>query len=96
MIRSFGNRLTEDLFFNRASASAARFPGLLRERARRKLHYMNAATGLRDLQSPPGNRLERLEGRYSGYWSIRINDQWRITFRVEAGEFEEVAVVDYH
>jgi proteic killer suppression protein len=84
MVRSFGNRMTEDIFFNRASASAARIPKVLWERARRKLHYMNAATGLGDLQSPPGYRLERLGGRFSGYWSIRSNDQWRITFRVEA------------
>jgi plasmid maintenance system killer protein len=44
----------------------------------------------------PGNRLEQLSGNRAGQWSIRINDQWRICFRWEAGNAYEVEIIDYH
>jgi len=43
----------------------------------------------------PGNRLEPLKGGRAGQHSLRINDQWRICFRWEAGA-HEVEIVDYH
>jgi proteic killer suppression protein len=49
-----------------------------------------------ELKVPPGNRLERLKGDLEGFWSIRVNDQWRIIFRWENGNALDVAVVDYH
>ena len=57
------------------------------------LHY---AFKLSDLRSPPGNRLEALKGRLDGRYSIRINDQYRVTFRWENGHAYEVCVEDYH
>ena len=45
---------------------------------------------------PPGNRLEKLSGDLEGYWSIRINAQWRIIFRWKAGDAFDVEIVDYH
>jgi len=64
--------------------------------ALRKLDMLNAAAELKDLRSPPGNRLEALSGDRQGQWSIRINDQWRICFIwTEAGP-AEVEIVDYH
>lgn len=39
-----------------------------------------AAKELRDLRSPPGNRLEALHGNRDGQHGIRINEQWRICF----------------
>lgn len=57
---------------------------------------LNAARELRDLHSPPGNRLEALKGDLAGLHSIRINRQWRIIFRWEAAEAKEVRIVDYH
>lgn len=45
---------------------------------------------------PPGNRLEALKGRRSGYHSIRINDQWRVVFRWQSGQAFDVTVLDYH
>ncbi len=57
---------------------------------------LNAATELRDLRSPPGNRLEPLHGNRAGQHSIRINDQWRICFVwTDAGPMQ-VEIVDYH
>jgi len=57
---------------------------------------LDSAMSLEDVKSPPGNRLEALKGDRRGQWSIRINDQWRICFRFEAGEVLDVEIVDYH
>jgi len=51
---------------------------------------------LDDLRIPPANRLEKLHGDREGQWSIRINDQWRICFRWDAGDTYEVEIADYH
>ena len=64
--------------------------------ALRKLRMLDAAEKLDDLRVPPGNRLERLRGDRSGQHSIRINDQWRICFRWQAGDAYDVEIVDYH
>ena len=64
--------------------------------ALRKLRMLDAATAPADLRVPPGNRLEKLKGNREGQWSIRINDQWRICFRFDAGEAVDMEIVDYH
>jgi len=96
MIESFGNRLAEDLFFDRRSRETRVFPPGLMQVARRKILYLHDAAELADLRVPPGNRLEALQGRWRGFHSIRINDQWRVRFRWEHGQAMDVAVVDYH
>ena len=96
MIESFGNRLAEDLFFDRRSRETRAFPPELLRVARRKVLYLHDAAELDDLRVPPGNRLEPLKGRWKGYHSIRINDQWRLVFRWEQGHAQDVTVVDYH
>jgi len=96
MIESFGNRLAEDLYFNRQSRATRAFAPELRRIARRKLLYLHDAAGLKDLRVPPGNRLEALRGRHHGRHAIRINDQWRIVFRWQGGNAHEVEVIDYH
>ena len=96
MIESFGSRLAEDLFFDRQTKEVRRFPAELRRTARRKVLYLHDAAELGDLRVPPGNRLEALKGRMKGFYSIRINDQWRVVFRWEHGSAFDVAVVDYH
>ena len=70
-------------------------PGLYRI-ARRKLLYLHDASEIRDLRIPPGNRLERLKGGMDGFYSIRINDQWRLVFRWQNGNAFEVKILDYH
>jgi proteic killer suppression protein len=57
---------------------------------------LNAAVELRDLRSPPGNRLEQLHGDRAGQHSIRINDQWRICFVWTDSGPTQVEIVDYH
>ena len=96
MIESFGNRLAEDLFFDRRSRETRAFPPELMRLARRKVLYLHDAAELNDLRVPPGNHLELLKGRWKGYHSIRINDQWRLVFRWERGHAQDVTVVDYH
>ena len=64
--------------------------------AMRKLAILNVAGRIEDLGVPPGNRLEALRGKRQGQWSVRINDQWRICFRFEAGNALDVEIVDYH
>lgn len=62
----------------------------------RKLGQLAAAHELRDLRSPPGNRLEALHGGRAGQHSIRINDQFRICFTWTGQDAEQVEIVDYH
>lgn len=95
MIISFGSQLPEDIFYLRRTGVTKKFPPELHEVARRKLQYLNSAEKLSDLNSPPGNRLEALRGKWRGFYSIRINNQWRIVFRWEDGA-KQVQIVDYH
>ncbi|MCY4416075.1 MAG: type II toxin-antitoxin system RelE/ParE family toxin [Chloroflexi bacterium] len=92
MIQSFADRDTAELFH---SESSRPFAAIARV-ALRKLVQMNQARTLSDLAVPPGNRLEPLRGNLSGCHSIRINDQWRITFRRTDAGPEQVSIVDYH
>ena len=94
MIESFGNRFAEDLFFDRISKDVRRFPPELKRVARRKLLYVHDAAELVDLRAPPGNRLEILKGNLAGYYSIRINDQWRVIFQWTGGNANNVQIVD--
>ena len=96
MIETFGNALAEDLFDDKRTKATRAFPPKLRRAGRRKLLYLHDGSELRDLRVPPGNRLERLKGRWKGFHSIRINDQWRVVFRWEGGNALNVQVVDYH
>ncbi len=76
--------------------SRLRLPTELRRTARRKLLYLHDAAELKDLRVPPGNRLEALRGNLKGFHSIRINEQWRVTFKWDKGNAYEVQIVDYH
>jgi len=88
---------TEDIFHGvRSKAGRRRLPPELWGAAQRKLDRVNRAREPRELADPPGNRLEALKGDYAGFFSIRLNDQYRIVFRFERGDAREVAIVDYH
>jgi toxin HigB-1 len=96
MIRSFGDKRTEDLFHGNRSKRTRRFDQSMVASAERKLDMLNAAANLMDLRSPPGNRLEALSGDLAGHYSIRVNDQWRFVFRWETGGPADVRLIDYH
>lgn len=98
MIFSFGNKLAKDLVEENNSKEVKAFPREIYRTARRKLQIVHDAFELQDLKIPPGNsnRFEKLKGDLKDYYSIRINDQWRVTFKFENHNAYEVAVVDYH
>jgi proteic killer suppression protein len=96
VIVSFGDGATEDLCHNVRSARGRRFPPDIVEPAIEKLDMIHAARALRDLGSPPGNRLEALRGDLRGFHSTRVNRQWRVIFRWRADGAHDVSVTDYH
>ncbi|MBN4072001.1 type II toxin-antitoxin system RelE/ParE family toxin [bacterium AH-315-F18] len=97
MIRSFRNRATEDIFNGVSSRIARRAcQQKIWPVARRKLDQINRVRNVRDLEVPPGNRLERLRGDRRGQYSVRINDQYRICFTWEGEYADEVEITDYH
>ena len=61
-----------------------------------RLLQLDASRTLDDLRLPPSNRLEALKGDRKGYWSIRVNAQFRICFAWHEGDANDVEVVDYH
>jgi len=96
VIRSFADQTTADLFAERSTRAARRIPASLRPVVRRKLKWLDVAQRLSDLGSPPGNRLEALKGHRRGRHSIRVNEQYRLTFRWEGDNAYEVCCEDYH
>ena len=91
-IKSFACADTQALF---ALDRVTRFANIERP-ALRKLKQLDLARRIEDLRSPPGNRLESLRGDRAGFWSIRINDQFRLCFRWTGTDAEDVGIVDYH
>jgi proteic killer suppression protein len=71
-------------------------PKEIQEVGRRKLRMLNNSQNLNDLMVPPSNKLEKLSGNLKGFYSIRINDQWRIIFKWNNGNASEVEIIDYH
>lgn len=93
MIKSWRRKGAEKIFERQF---VKRFPEDLQRLAYRKLMLLDSVEELDDLKVPPGNRLEKLSGNRKGQHSIRINDQWRICFRWDAGDAYEVEIADYH
>ena len=93
MVVSFGNKDTKKIW------DGERVKGLstdLQEIGRRKLRMLNNSQNLSDLQIPPSNKLEKLKGNLKDFYSIRINNQWRIIFKWKSGNAFEVEIIDYH
>ncbi|HWR33195.1 MAG TPA: type II toxin-antitoxin system RelE/ParE family toxin [Chitinophagaceae bacterium] len=93
MIISFGTKETERIW---NGERVAKLPNEIQETARRKLRMVNNSQNIADLQIPPSNRLEKLKGSLKDFYSIRVNDQWRIIFRWNSGNASEVEILDYH
>lgn len=97
MIVSFKDEGTRDIYVGLDTRKARRAcPRLLWPAAHRKLASLNTARAPTELMRPPGNRLERLKGDRFGFYSIRINDRFRICFRWEPRGPADVEIVDYH
>ena len=93
MIISFGNSETEKVW---NGTRVKRLPVEIQNIGRRKLRMLNNSVDIADLRIPPSNRLEKLSGKAKEFYSIRINDQWRIVFKWNAGNASEVEIIDYH
>lgn len=95
MISSFKDKETELVWEGRFSKKIT-LPSQIHNIARRKLRMIAAVTTLETLKVPPNNRLEALKGSREGQWSIRINDQWRICFKMKNRNAFDVEITDYH
>ena len=93
MIVSFGSKDTEKIW---EGERIWRIPIEIQLVGRRKLRMLNNSQNLADLRIPPSNRLEKLSGVLKDFYSIRINDQWRIQFKWENAQAFNVEIVDYH
>ena len=93
MIRSFGDSETESIY---NGIKSKKLPPEIQNIARRKLRMISAAKVIEDLRIPPGNRLEKLVGDISEFYSVRINSQWIIIFKFEDGGADNVRIKDYH
>ena len=91
MIVSFGSKVTEKIW---NGERAKKIPIEIQQIGRRKLRMINNSQNWSDLRIPPSNRLEKLQG--SEFYSIRINDQWRIIFKWVDNNAHNVEIVDYH
>ena len=96
MIINFKTKATEDIYHGISSKEARTFSTAIGSVAQRKLDMINAAVILPDLKVPPGNKLHPLKGNKRGYYSIRINDQYRIIFRFKDCNAYDVEITDYH
>jgi proteic killer suppression protein len=96
MIVNFKDKATEDVFNGVYSKESRKIPQNIHSIAVRKLDMINAAIRIEDLRIPPGNRLESLKGDLVGFFSIRINDQFRIIFTFNQSNAFNVQIVDYH
>ena len=93
MIISFGSKETEKIW----NGIVVKKPSIeIQQISRRKLRMLHNSLNLIDLRIPPSNRLEKLTGNLKDFYSIRINNQWRIIFCWEDGNASAVEIVDYH
>ena len=93
MIASFGNKETEKVWLGER---VKKLPNEVQEIGRRKLRMLNNSQNIMDLTIPPSNKLEKLKGNLKHFYSIRINDQWRIIFKWDTGNAIEVEIIDFH
>jgi proteic killer suppression protein len=93
MIRTFGCEKTKALF---VEGKSRHFPLGVCKTGMRKLDYLNSAKGLEDLAKVPGNYFEALKGDHEGFYSIRVNNQYRIIFRFSESDAYDVRIIDYH
>lgn len=96
VIVSFADASTEDIYHGQDSRAARKLPRAIWSRIQQKLDMINASTSLEDLRVPPANRLEKLKGDLAGFYSIRVNQQYRLVFKFTNGNCEQVRCTDYH
>lgn len=93
MIRSFADRETERIWQRQRSR---KLPADIQLTALRKMLQLDSVEQLQELRIPAGNRFEQLKGYDPLRYSLRINDQWRLTFHWSNGGADNVRIEDYH
>ncbi len=93
MVKSFGDKESEKIW---NGIRSKKLPNEIQDVARRKFRMINNAQHVNDLRIPPANRLEKLKGDLHEFYSIRINNQWRIIFKWINNDAYETRIVDYH
>jgi proteic killer suppression protein len=93
MIKSYGDKKSEKIC---NGIRSKKLPNEIQDVARRKLRMINNAQDINDLRIPPANRLEKMKGELQEYYSIRINNQWRILFKWINNDAYEIRIIDYH
>lgn len=93
MITGFADKETAKVF---NQIFSKRIPQEIQHTALIKLLIMDSAESLNELRIPPANHLEQLHGKREDQYSIRINKQYRICFRVTSEGFNNVEITDYH
>jgi proteic killer suppression protein len=78
MIQSFRGKKTKQLYDGERVPELEAFAG----QAEKRLRVLDAADTLLALRMLPSNRLEALGGNRKGQYSIRINNQYRITLQL--------------
>jgi len=93
MIRNFGDTQTVALYAGKVPKGLA---ADVARRATMRLQMIDAAVRVDALRVPPSNRLKKLTGDLADWWSLRVNDQYRIIFQWIDGAAEGVEFIDYH
>ncbi|MBX3165565.1 MAG: type II toxin-antitoxin system RelE/ParE family toxin [Bacteroidetes bacterium] len=93
MIISFKDKITAQIWDGKR---VKEFATDIQNRALVKMRLINQAENITDLKNPPGNNLEKLSGNLKGYYSVRVNEKYRIIFQWNAGNASNAQLIDYH
>jgi proteic killer suppression protein len=96
MIESFVDKQTGNLSYGRKRKPNEPLPEQHADNAKAKLIAIDAASDVEELALPPSTRLHQLGGKRAEQYSISINMQYRVCFRFEGGDAQDVEIVDYH
>jgi len=92
MIKSFIHKGLEKFY---TKGSKAGIQAQHAERIRLILAQLNQAKTIKDMDIP-SLKLHELKGDRKGTWSVTVQANWRITFRLYEGDAEIVNYEDYH
>jgi len=93
MVISFGDKDTQKILEGfRIKLLFTEIQGV----ARRKLRMLNNSMDINELMTPQSDRLDKLKDNLKNYYSIRINNQCRITFKWNNGNPFEDTIIECH
>ena len=92
MIKSFKHKGLERLYMtgSRKGITTEHF-----KRIRMILARLDASLSPQDMNLP-GLNLHPLKGQYKGFWAVSVSGNWRVIFRFEGNNVNDVDYLDYH